>query len=142
MIPRPSPGELVVVTAEEGGALLGELAAAWPDAVLLEVPPGSEWRPHDVAGQLADPADLAALGMHAPEREMWTLSGGERQRVRLARVLASPGLLLLDEPTGYLDVVGRRLVVERLRGRTAVVVATSDALLQAAADLVLTVLPE
>ena len=137
-------GELVVVTGEDGAGtstLLRALAQEWGErAVLLEQPPGSEWSEHDIAGELADPALFAALGMRSPpEREMWMLSGGERQRVRLARVLAAPPgvALLLDEPLGYLDVVGRRVVTERLRGRTALLVVKGDPDAEAAADRVL-----
>ncbi|MCW2777360.1 MAG: Fe3+/spermidine/putrescine transporter ATP-binding protein [Frankiales bacterium] len=139
-----SDGELVVVTGDDGAGtstLLRALAAAWGDrARLLEQPPGTEWSEHDVAGDLADPALFAALGMTSPpDREMWMLSGGERQRVRLARVLAAPPevALLLDEPLGYLDLLGRRRVLERLRGRTAVVVVKSDPDAELVADRVL-----
>jgi putative ABC transport system ATP-binding protein len=60
------------------------------------------------------------------------LSGGEIQRVGIARaLLASPSLLVADEPTGNLDVVATREVLDvfqilkRQRGLT-LIVATHD----------------
>jgi putative ABC transport system ATP-binding protein len=61
------------------------------------------------------------------------MSGGERQRVAIARALAGePRLILADEPTGNLDTVRSREVVELLRSiahdrDAAVLLVTHDA---------------
>ncbi len=67
---------------------------------------------------------LGALADRAPDR----LSGGEKRRAALAGVLAMrPGVLLLDEPTVFLDPRGRRELLELLKGLPgALVVATHD----------------
>ena len=59
------------------------------------------------------------------------LSGGEKQRAAIARaVIASPELLLADEPTGNVDPsLARRLMrlfVELQKSGTAVIIATHD----------------
>ena len=60
-----------------------------------------------------------------------TLSGGEQQRVGIARaVIASPDLIIADEPTGNVDAAMARRILHLLttmnQNGTTVVVATHD----------------
>ena len=49
------------------------------------------------------------------DRNMETISGGERQLVLIARALMQDaGLLILDEPTSFLDYGNQLLVLERV----------------------------
>ncbi len=85
-----------------------------------------------------DTLGLAAL-RHRPVR---VLSGGERQRVAVARALAvHPAVAVLDEPTSQQDEANVHRVVavlvEAARQGTAVVAATHDPVLAAAANAVL-----
>ena len=74
----------------------------------------------------------ASGAMHLSERNFNRLSDGERQRVMIARALAQePSLLVLDEPTAFLDVTSRVEVwgllrdLAKQRGLT-VLVSTHD----------------
>ena len=73
---------------------------------------------------------LERLGIgHLADRAITTLSGGERQLVLFARALVQdPGVLLLDEPTAFLDLKHRVDVLREVRafarsGRSALVVS-------------------
>ncbi|HSF14166.1 MAG TPA: ABC transporter ATP-binding protein [Vicinamibacteria bacterium] len=89
--------------------------------------------------ELLDEVGLSDRAHHYPSQ----LSGGEQQRVALARALANdPPILLADEPTGNLDAVNGRHIVEILlevhesRG-TTIVLATHDLDLAAESDRIL-----
>jgi ABC-type lipoprotein export system ATPase subunit len=91
------------------------------------------------ADRAADPDELIdRLGLRElADRVAGRLSGGEQQRVAIvAAVAAGAGLLLADEPTSYLDAVGKERVLELLNRvnaefGTTVVVVTHDPLVAA-----------
>ncbi len=75
---------------------------------------------------------LTRVGLYHKRYEFpQSLSGGEQQRVAIARAIANrPKILLADEPTGNLDPVATKSVLELLfkinAGGTAVLMATHD----------------
>jgi putative ABC transport system ATP-binding protein len=114
--------------------LIPSLTALENVQVPLELADASD--PASRAAALLDEVGLADRRRHYPSQ----LSGGEQQRVAIARALANnPPILLADEPTGNLDTVtGRHVIdllaeVHRARGATLVLV-THDAELAARAD--------
>ena len=83
---------------------------------------------HKHAMELLEYMEIAERAHYLPA----LLSGGEQQRVAIARALASaPKLVLADEPTGALDSVRGKKVMEMLKkiareNRTAVITVTHD----------------
>lgn len=103
------------------------------DVVLLGRHPHTGWR-----GDLTEDDELIAhaaatrLGVDGMwQRPFGELSDGQRQRVLVARALAQqPTLLVLDEPTAFLDIAGRveltLMVADLARDGLAVIVSTHD----------------
>lgn len=87
--------------------------------------PDRSWR-----AELLDRLEISDRLRHLPAQ----LSGGQRQRVAVARaLLARPDLIVADEPTGALDSVSSRTLLELLRacvddyGQTVVMVTHDPA---------------
>jgi len=94
------------------------------------------------AADLLELVDLTGRDKNRPAQ----LSGGERQRVAIARALANdPPILLADEPTGRLDSVNGRRILELIddlrtkRGLTVVLV-THEANVAGRADRIIRML--
>lgn len=76
-----------------------------------------------------------AVDIHAP---LASLSGGQRTRASLAALtFTEPDFLLLDEPTNNLDRIGRKAVIELIKGwRGGVIIASHDRELLAEMDAI------
>jgi len=88
------------------------------------------------AGELLTALDLSEKRDALPDE----LSGGQKQRVAIARALANhPRIILADEPTGSLDTLTAREVMDLLRQanrmyETTIVMVTHDEDAAAQAD--------
>lgn len=119
----------------QDGHMLADESAASNVALALRVQGYS--RPAVVSATMRALARVGMLGRATTAARL--LSGGERQRVAIARAIASePPLILADEPTGALDSVNSRVVIEHLRtlnsAGSTVIVITHDETVAAAAD--------
>ncbi len=94
---------------------------------------------HERVKELLDIVGLTERANHKPDE----LSGGEQQRIAMAAALANDApVLLADEPTGELDTVNAKIVVDYLSkvnrelGKTIIMV-THDPKVARAADRIL-----
>jgi putative ABC transport system ATP-binding protein len=89
--------------------------------------------------ELLDTVSLSDRAQHRPDE----LSGGEQQRVALAAALANDApIILADEPTGELDTVNARIVVDYLvkvskELEKTIIMVTHDPIIARAADRIL-----
>ncbi|MBI1310199.1 ATP-binding cassette domain-containing protein [bacterium] len=86
---------------------------AWENVTWPLIPLGvPQARRFDLAGQMLERVGLRRKSESRPEQ----LSGGEQQRVAVARALvASPRILLADEPTSNLDTRAAERLIEIFR---------------------------
>jgi putative ABC transport system ATP-binding protein len=118
--------------------LLPGLTAAENISLPLELDGVSARKARVSALKELDGLGLADRASHYPDQ----MSGGERQRVAIARAMVGERkLLLADEPSGALDSVNAKAVMQLLRNACkklglAVVVVTHDAQLASWADRV------
>lgn len=99
---------------------------------------GFRWeRPEDL--RLAEQAMRDADVLHLAHRSIGDVSGGERQRAVIARALAQePRVLLLDEPTAFLDLnhqVEIGTILRRLNGERGLTVVLVSHDLNLASEL-------
>ncbi|MDD9148302.1 ABC transporter ATP-binding protein [Sporolactobacillus sp. CQH2019] len=134
----PSSGTLSVLDMPFGKGDLRELRKkiGWVSSAL-----GNELRPHELPEEIVLSGKFASIGLYEAvhpqdvrkakellelmhcspfaSRPYGTLSQGEKQRVLIARaMMASPELLILDEPCNGLDIFARERLLTLIEGFT------------------------
>ncbi len=128
--PREKASLLAVVLTDR--VSVGYLTAR--EVVSLGRHPHTDWRGRQLSrDRRVVESVMAETGIRAlAERHFVELSDGEKQKVMIARALAqATPVVVLDEPTAYLDVGGRVEILELLQrlaheGNRSVLVSTHD----------------
>ncbi|GBC99395.1 putative ABC transporter ATP-binding protein YxlF [bacterium HR17] len=135
-----APTEGAIWWHRDGLRVPPRMARRWLGAVLPDCEPYAELTAAEnlqmVAALQGVPTERAAEWLervqlrHAQHQLVGTFSSGMRLRLKLAMALVhTPVVLLLDEPTAFLDAAGRHLVGELIaaqKQRGLVVLATND----------------
>ena len=145
--------ENIEVTEANAEAFRNGVAVAYQDCLLFDLTVRENIALGSTASNGAIDVIMSELGLnevsnrHRNESNLTVgergnrLSGGERQRISLARAfLRSSRLLLLDEPTVFLDEVNRSRVLaalEKRKNNQTEIIVTHDVALIAADNLVL-----
>lgn len=94
---------------------------------LLYVPRQLEWSEKEMENAVKEYAEMFGI-THLLNKPPFRLSGGEKKKVEIASVLIyKPEVLLLDEPTAYVDGKTRRLILKILEDfEGTLVIATHE----------------
>jgi ATP-binding cassette subfamily B protein len=118
------------------GTIHENIAYGRPDATRAQVRAAAQWATAAAFIEEFDDGYETQVG-----EEGQRLSGGQRQRVAIARaLLGEPPIILLDEPTAYLDPEGTEELLANLRGLSGtptVVIVTHDDRAAAHADRII-----
>ncbi len=88
-------------------------------------PRNYQLQPHEVEERVLDALEQVGIS-HLRDRPPFKLSGGEKRRAAIASVLAmEPDVLIMDEPTSFLDPRGRRKVIKLMQSFSHTKIITS-----------------